>query len=120
MGLLSDVNLNEISFGKDGKSIKLSFIDMYEGESIFDLECLSVCFFDYQNCFDASDSLATYVGEVIYKEIDLAEASNYLKKHGYVFNQDEIFSDNVFFISVEGGEISLKIISGSVNFNNYK
>ncbi|KID58108.1 hypothetical protein JF50_05105 [Pseudoalteromonas luteoviolacea] len=120
MNLLNDVNLDNIAFGKDGKSVRLSFIDMYEGDSLGELECSSVYSFDYQNCFKDDDSLAAYVGEVNYKVIHASEVSDYLKNSGYVFSCDEIFSSNLFVIAAEGGEVSLKVICGVASFKGEK
>lgn len=116
MNLLSDINLNEITFGKDGKSVRLSFIDMYEGGSLGELQCSSVYFFEYQNCFEDDDSLAAYVGEVSYRAIDSSEASDYLKKTGYAFSCDELCTSKLFIISIEGGEVSLRVICGLASF----
>lgn len=120
MNLLSDVNLDNIAFGKDGKSVRLSFIDMYEGDSLGELECVSVYSFDYQNCFEDDDSLAAYVGEVSYKTVNANDVSDYLKNSGYAFSCDKIFSSNLFVIAVNGGEVSLKVICGLASFKGEK
>ncbi|KZN37865.1 hypothetical protein N480_14070 [Pseudoalteromonas luteoviolacea S2607] len=118
MNLLSDVNLDEITFGKDGKSLRLSFIDMNEGDSLGELDCSSVYSFDHQNCFEDDDSLAAYAGEVSYKIIEVSEISDYLKKSGYAFSGDELINSKLFVISIDGGEVSLKVVCGAASFEN--
>ena len=118
MILLSDVNLDEVFLGKDGKTLKLSFIDMHEGRAIGILKCLSIYSLNYQNCFDEDDSLVAYVGEVTCKKVDEERASKYLKDSGYSFSCDETFKRELFVVCVEGGEVMLKVVCGTVYFND--
>ncbi|WP_340680132.1 hypothetical protein [Paraglaciecola sp.] len=116
MNILRDVNLDEISFSKDGRSVELYFIDMHEGKRVGILNCLSVYSFKYQNCFEDDDSLAAYIGEVNYEKIKSKEL---LKNLNYNFHDSEQLVENEpLLINIEGGELVLEIICRAAEFNN--
>ena len=116
MNILSDVNLDEISFGKDGKSVELRFIDMMHGKSTGTLTCSLLYSFKYQNCFEEDDSLAAYIGEVNYEKISSVEQLNGL---GYNFPDNEkVAQDGALLINIEGGEVVLEIICGAAELDD--
>ena len=114
MNILSDVNLDEISFSKDGKSIELYFIDMNEGEGIGTLKCIGVLSFKYQNYFEDDDSLAAYIGEVNYEKI---KSTKRLKSLNYNYHDGELqMEGGLTLINIEGGELVLEVICREAEF----
>ena len=62
MRVIDDVNLDQIVFGRDGKTLRLEFIDMYQGAPVGTLECRDVILLNYNN--GDSEGFATYVAAI--------------------------------------------------------
>jgi hypothetical protein len=80
--LLKDVNLSDIQFSEDHRSVALAFLSMSDGAEVGTLVCSGLAFFAYSN--DPDESLPSYAGEVSRRSIPGAdEARRLLQGLGY-------------------------------------
>lgn len=114
--LFSNINLDKISFSRNGVSITLDFLDMYEGLPFASFICEPVISFHYENMFERGDELPCYIGEIWLKKIPNEEINNYLTNNKYRFVSDSFangFGD-LYSLSLIGGEIVIHIICSDV------
>ena len=112
--LLEDVNLANIQFGNDGKSVHFDFLDMYEGKSIGSMICEEILHFTFSNCFNERDCLACYIGEVTVQVFTLHNDIEYIFDNiKYRFSEAKkstLDLQELYFVEIEGGEISIEIL----------
>lgn len=122
MNILKDINLDEIKFSPDGRDISINFLNMSDGSLENILECKSVYYFKFQNCFEVDDGFACYVGEVNYELIKNSELSDWLAKIQYGFyNNDRTplipTKTDLYSVHIEGGEIIIELVCEKMLLN---
>lgn len=129
VNLLENVNLAAVVFSEDGKNISFSFTDMYHGRQCACLECNSVYIFNYHCVFEL-DGFPAFVGEVWYEELSQEAIAKKLEELNFGFyvledptgpltGNRRIYTpkeSKVYFVRIEGGELSLIIICGKIDF----
>lgn len=122
MNILEDVSLDSMVFSADGKDVVFEFLELYQGNTIGVIKCLSVCSLDYQNIFDNDDGFACYIGEVYCTQVKRADTETFLNSinfgftapDGHVYRPD---SENLWLLHIEGGEAVIKIVCKAIEKN---
>lgn len=110
MILLSNINLDGISFNNLGRGVEFSFIDMDKGEPLTNLQCNAVYLFNYHNSFSDDEGFACYIAEVTYEFIPADLASKILMKYNFSF----INLDGSTLVPTKKDLINLHIESGDI------
>jgi len=120
--MLEDVSLDSMAFSANGKDVVLEFLDLYQGNSIGVIRCLSVCSFDYKNIFDNDDGFACYIEKVSCTRIEKANTESFLNgiNFGFTASDGHVYrpgSENLWLLHVEGGEALIKIVCKTIEKN---
>ncbi len=116
MRIMNDVNLDKILVNREGKAVRLEFINMQDGGLVGFIECEDVLLFNYHNVMDA-EGLAIYVGHVDVDELVGDAARTTLAKLGFGFRDSlgrtgTTESGVIQHLHVEGGEVSIDLCCG--------
>lgn len=113
--LLEDINLSELSFSDNGRTLTIEFINMFDGGPCAQLTAKGVVVCNYQNTFGHDDSaLPAYVGEVTCQELREKEAASVLSGLGYGFlgsgGATYVSRLGYFHIHIESGELIVDLV----------
>lgn len=113
---MDDVNLDRVIVDKDGKTVRLEFIDMGEAWPVGVIECRDVILVNYHNVMDA-EGLAIYVGQVDLDGLSGNSARTKLHDLGFKFRDAlgrtmTTETDKVHHLEVAGGEVHIDLCCG--------
>lgn len=113
--LISDTNLADIQFERDGQKVVFSFRSMSDGTLEFELVCDGVLFFKYNTLLEC---LPLYVGEVTQVTLVENNISQVLHGCGYSFEPSacRVFDGikQLYLISIDGGEIEIQVAAVNI------
>ena len=115
--LFSDQNLDSVSFEKCGTSLKLEFINMYDGDKSYVVKCYGVRILNYQNNFEEDEGLACYVGEVTSETVF---GKTYKDKIGFdlVFDGSSNENSEYILLRVLGGDVHITVLCEDFNLES--
>ena len=117
--LISDTNLADIRFERDGQKVVFSFRSMSDGIIELELVCDGVLFIKYNTLLEC---LPLYIGEVT--QVTLVENEIYHVLHGcgYSFEPGScrVFDGikQLYLISIDGGEIEIQVAAVNIAYSD--
>ena|GEM_PF-5582338 len=125
--ILKDVSLKGIEFRSHKTSVKMSFIDMYEGKPCAEILCESVLVFNYHDS-SYPDEMPLYVGEVNHTILTRGQLRKKLDEFSFGFSvpPDPVNLsvpgpvyvpewEEAHHIHLEGGEILIHVLCKDVH-----